>query len=83
MFRHLGIRGRLLLAFFGISMFAVLAALAALYSFLEIGNSINRISKFDSPVAIASLELSRQAEKIARAAPATLSVAKLGQLAQI
>ncbi len=83
MFRSLGIRGRLLLSFLAISMFAVFAGLAALYSFLEVGTVLNRISKADAPIAIASLELSRQAEKIVRAAPITLTVANLGQLEQI
>ncbi len=44
MFRRFGIRARLLFAFFGISMFAVLAAAAALYSFLEVGKIISQIS---------------------------------------
>ena len=33
---HLGLRGRLLLAFFGISSLAILGASSALYSFREI-----------------------------------------------
>ena len=63
MFRFLGIRGRLFLSFLGISTFAVLAAIVALYSFLEIGRDLNRNSDTDAPIALASLELSRQAEK--------------------
>ncbi len=37
MLNRLGVRGRLLMAFFGISAFAVVAAAAAMYSFLEVG----------------------------------------------
>ena len=74
MFSHLGVRGRLFLAFFGISAFAVLAAATAMYSFLEVGNALERIIQFRVPSAIASLQLSRQAERIVAAAPALLTV---------
>jgi adenylate cyclase len=71
---RLGVRGRLLLAFFGISAFAVLAAAAAMYSFLEVGKALDRITQDRVPSAIASQQLSRQAERIAAAAPAMLTV---------
>ncbi len=83
MFRRFGIRGRLLFAFFGISMFAVLAAAAALYSFLEVGKIITQISEFEAPAAMGSLELSRQAEQMVGAAPALLTVATEDERAQI
>ena len=83
MFRRFGIRARLLFAFFGISMFAVLAAAAALYSFLEVGKIISRISGFDAPAAMGSLKLSRQAEQMVGAAPALLTVATEDERAQI
>ncbi len=79
MFRHLGVRGRLLLAFFGISAFAVLAAGAAMYSFSEVGTVLGRITEERVPSALASLEISRQAERIVAAAPALLTVATPGQ----
>jgi len=71
---RLGVRGRLLLAFFGISAFAVLAAAAAMYSFLEVGKALNQITQERVPSTIASQQLSRQAERIAAAAPALLTV---------
>ena len=40
-----GVRGRLMLAFLCISSFVVLAAVAAVYSFLEIGQSLDQITK--------------------------------------
>ena len=83
MFRQLGIGARLLFAFFGISMFAVLAAAAALYSFLEVGKIISQISGFEAPAAMGSLELSRQAEQMVGAAPAILTVATAGEREQI
>jgi class 3 adenylate cyclase len=74
MFTRLGVRGRLLLSFFGISAFAVIAATTAMYSFLQVGKALERIIEFRVPSAIASLQLSRQAERIVAAAPALLNV---------
>ena len=72
---RLGVRGRLLLAFFGISAFAVLGAGAALYSFREIDQSLGLITQRRVPVVVQSQELSRHAERITAAAPALLTVA--------
>ena len=83
MFRRFGIRARLLFAFFGISMFAVLAAAAALYSFLVVGKIISQVSEINAPAAMGSLELSRQAEQMVSAAPALLTVATEGEREQI
>jgi signal transduction histidine kinase/DNA-binding response OmpR family regulator len=73
MLQRLGVRGRLLLAFLGISAFAVIAAAAAMYSFSEVGKVLSRITEERMPAALASLELSRQAERIVTAAPAFLA----------
>jgi signal transduction histidine kinase/DNA-binding response OmpR family regulator/HAMP domain-containing protein len=72
-FERLGIRGRLLLAFFGNSAFAVLATAAAVYAFLQVADVVERITERRVPSAIASLEISRQAERVAAAAPAVLA----------
>ena len=72
---QLGVRGRLLLAFFGISAFAILGAGAALYSFREIHGSLGLITQRRIPVVAQSQELSRHAERITAAAPALLTVA--------
>ncbi len=74
MLAHFGVRGRLLFAFFGISAFAVLAAGTAMYSFFEVGDVVNRITQQRVPEALASLELSRQVERIVAVAPALLAV---------
>jgi class 3 adenylate cyclase/HAMP domain-containing protein len=71
---RLGVRGRLLLAFFGISAFAVLTAGAAMYSFFKAGEALNRITRDRVPSTIASQKLSRQAERLTAAAPALLAV---------
>jgi signal transduction histidine kinase/DNA-binding response OmpR family regulator/methyl-accepting chemotaxis protein len=72
---HLGVRGRLLLAFFAISAFAVLGAGAALYSFHEIDQVLSLITQRRIPVVVQSQEISRHAERITAAAPALLTVA--------
>ncbi len=72
--RRFGVRWRLLIAFFGISAFSVLAAVAAVYSFLAIGAVIERITEQRVPAALSSLEISREAERVVAAAPALLAV---------
>jgi signal transduction histidine kinase len=66
------VRARLLLAFFGISAFAMLAAAAGNYAFREVGN---RLEVVDTrvPATVTSLELSRSADRIIAAAPALLA----------
>ena len=73
MFDRLGIRGRLLFAFFGISTFAVLATAAAVFAFLQVGEVVERITERRVPSALGSLELSRQAERVVATAPAVLA----------
>ena len=72
-----------LLAFLGISGFAVLATLAALYSFAEVGRVLDRITRERVPGTVAALELSRQAERIVSAAPALLAVDTKGKLRDV
>ena len=74
MWGRLGVRGRLLLAFFGISSFAVLSALAAMYAFVRFSDALEGITQERVPAALAALELSRQAERIVAAAPALLTL---------
>jgi adenylate cyclase len=75
MLRRMGVRGRLLLAFLGISAFALIAATAAMYSFSEVGGVLGRITEERVPAALLdSLEMSRQAERIVAAAPKLLGV---------
>jgi adenylate cyclase len=74
MIGRLGVRARLFLAFFGISAFAVLAAGAAMYSFLKAGDALDRITLDRVPATVASQQLSRQAERIVAIAPSLLTV---------
>ena len=72
-FARLGIRGRLFIAFFGISALAVIGAGTALYSFRAIDNALALITQHRLPIAVKSQELSRHAERIVAAAPALLT----------
>src|SRR5438874_2265477 len=71
--RNVGVRGRLLFAFLGISAFAVLGAVAALLAFAEAERVFDRITRERLPAVFGALELSRQAEVIASAAPRLLA----------
>jgi PAS domain S-box-containing protein len=72
---RLGVASRLLLAFLGISGLAVVGAGVAIYSFREISEVLDRITARRVPAALASQEVSRQAERIVAAAPTLLSAA--------
>jgi signal transduction histidine kinase/HAMP domain-containing protein len=71
---NLGVRARLLLAFFGISAFAALAAAAGIYAFREVGGRLDVVDT-RIPPTLSALELSRSAERIIAAAPALLAAA--------
>ncbi len=70
----MGVRGRLLLAFLGISMFSLVAAASGLYSLSQVGSALNKITEQRVPEALSWLELSRRVESVVRAAPALLVV---------
>jgi signal transduction histidine kinase/CheY-like chemotaxis protein/HAMP domain-containing protein len=79
----LSVRWRLLLAFLGISAFAVLAAAAGTYAFRRMAYVIERITEQRVPSALTALDLSRQAERIVAAAPTLLSAHSQGQYQEI
>jgi class 3 adenylate cyclase/PAS domain-containing protein len=70
----MGVRGRLLLAFLGISMFSLVAAASGLYSLSQVGGALKKITEQRVPEALSLLELSRRVESVVRAAPALLVV---------
>jgi class 3 adenylate cyclase/HAMP domain-containing protein len=70
----MGVRGRLLLAFLGISMFSLVAAASGLYSLSQVGGALNKITEQRVPEALSWLEVSRRVESVVRAAPALLVV---------
>ncbi len=70
----MGVRGRLLVAFLGISMFSLVAAASGLYSLSQVGGALNKITGQRVPEALSWLELSRRVESVVHAAPALLVV---------
>ena len=77
-----GVRSRLLLAFVGITAFAVLAAGAGIYAFREVGTRLDIVDARITPT-LSALELSRSAERIIAAAPALLAATDRSQRDQI
>jgi hypothetical protein len=69
-----GVRARLLLAFVGISGFAILAAAAGIYAFRQVGDRIEAIDA-RVPRVVSSQELSRATERLIATAPALLAAA--------
>jgi len=69
-----GVRARLLLAFFGISGFSILAAAAGLYAFRQVGDRLELIASRVPQVA-SSMEISRAADRLIASAPALLAAA--------
>jgi adenylate cyclase len=82
MLERFGIRSRLLTSFLGISAFAVLATAASLYAFFEVGQVVEDITIRRVPSAVASLELSRQAERVANAGSAVQAASSKSQQVQ-
>jgi PAS domain S-box-containing protein len=67
-----GLRGRLLFAFAGISMFAVVAGLTGQYAFNEVRKALDR-TKGTIPPALAAVELARESEQVLAVGPRMLS----------
>ena len=80
---YLSVRWRLLLAFLGISAFAVLAAATGTYAFRQMAHVIERITEQRVPSALAALDLSRQAERTVAAAPTLLTARSQAQYREI
>ncbi len=68
----LGVRARLLLAFFGISGFSILAAAAGIYAFRQVGDRIELIDA-RVPQMVSSMDISRAADRLIASAPALLA----------
>jgi signal transduction histidine kinase len=69
---NLGVRARLLLAFFGISAFAVLAAAAGIYAFRQVGDRLELIDA-RVPQVVSSMEISRAADRLIASTHALLA----------
>ncbi|WP_160195499.1 response regulator [Microvirga sp. BSC39] len=73
----------MLLAFLGISAFAVLAAATGTYAFRQMAHVIEQITEQRVPSALAALDLSRQAERTVAAAPTLLTARSQAQYREI
>lgn len=69
---RLGLRGRLLLAFVGISMFTVVAGLTGQYAFNAATKALDRTGAAIPP-ALSALELTRNTEEVLSAGPRMMS----------
>ncbi len=69
---NLGVRARLLLAFFGISGFSILAAAAGIYAFRQVGERLELIDA-RVPQVVSSMEISRAADRLIASASALLA----------
>jgi len=67
-----GLRGRLLLAFVGISMFTVVAGLSGHYAFNEVARALDRTG-LTIPPALAAVELTRETDQVLSAGPRMLN----------
>ncbi|HUG63463.1 MAG TPA: guanylyl cyclase, partial [Methylomirabilota bacterium] len=71
-----------MLAFFAIAGFAVLAAVAGIYAFREVGDRLDVVDT-RVPPALAAMELSRSTERIIAVAPALLAATDRGRRREI
>jgi signal transduction histidine kinase len=69
---NLGVRARLLLAFFGVSGFSILAAAAGIYAFRQVGTRLELIDA-RVPQVVSSMEVSRAADRLIASASALLA----------
>lgn len=83
MHNRLGIRGRLLLAFFALSAISMLSSAAAIYAHREVGSVVAHITQRRMPSALVALQLSRQAERVAAAAPSMLAATSAIKRAEV
>jgi signal transduction histidine kinase/HAMP domain-containing protein len=83
MFKRFGVRGRLFLSFIGISGFAVLATVAAMYSFLLVQTLLDKVTEQRVPTALAAQELSSRVERILAETPTLLAASTPLERSQI
>ena len=73
LFKRFGVRASLLLAFIVISGFAVLATVAAMYSFQRVQTLFDKITEQRVPTALAAQELSSRVGRILAETPTLLA----------
>jgi len=70
-----GLRGRLFLAFAGISSFAILAAVAGLVAFVASRRALDEMTATRLPETLGAMELMRHSERLVATGPALLNAA--------
>ena len=78
-----GLRGRLFLAFAGISSFAVLAAIAGLVTFVAARRPLEEITATRMPVTLGAMELMRHSERLVATGPALLNAANADEITAV
>ncbi len=82
-FRRFGVRASLILAFVGISGFAVLATVAAIYSFQLVQTLFDKITERRVPTALAAQELSSRVGRILAETPTLLAASSQLERSQV
>jgi signal transduction histidine kinase len=82
-FKRIGVRACLILAFVGISGFAVLATVAAMYSFQRVQTLFYKITEQRVPTALAAQELSSRVGRILSETPTLLAASTPLERSQI
>jgi signal transduction histidine kinase/dihydroneopterin aldolase len=78
-----GLRGRLLLAFGGISSFAILAAVAGLLAFVSSRQALEDTTGRRVPETVGAMELLRHTERLVATGPALLNTASADEISAI
>ena len=82
-FKRFGVRASLILAFVVISGFAVLATVAAMYSFQRVQTLFDKITEERVPTALAAQELSSRVGRILAETPTLLAASTPSERSQI
>src|SRR5262249_11098387 len=78
-----GVGGRLLVAFLAICLFSLVGAVSGFITLSQVARSLSEITEKQVPGALSWLALSRQAERVVRAAPALLAVTTEDERVQV
>jgi len=78
-----GLRGRLLLAFAGISSFAVLSALTAFLAFFVARQALEEMATARAPLALGATDLLGHSERLVASGPALLSAVNANEVAAV
>jgi signal transduction histidine kinase len=78
-----GLRGRLFLAFAGISLFAIMAAIAGLVTFVAARQALEEMTATRMPVTLSAMELMRHSERLVATGPALLNAANADEISAV